>query len=140
MSNDTGNLGNINRRAIIGGLAMTPAAIASGAIAATEQRQYLRHQVFFWLKKPDSIEDRDKLIAGLKTLRGIDVIRELHIGVPADTEARDVVDSSFAVSELMMFDNKEDQLAYQQHPIHLAFVAECEDLWSRVVVYDSMDV
>lgn len=140
MTKESGNLGNINRRVMMGGLAMTPAAIASGAIAATEQKANLRHQVFFWLKDPSSVEDRDKLIAGLKTLREIDVIRELHIGVPADTEDRDVVDHSFAVSELMRFDNKEDQLAYQQHPIHLAFVAECEDLWSRVVVYDSMDV
>ena len=31
------------------------------------------HHVFFWLKNPDSREDLAKLIAGLRTLAGIDV-------------------------------------------------------------------
>jgi hypothetical protein len=100
----------------------------------------LRHQVFFWLCEPSSAADRNRLIAGLQSLRAIEGILELHIGVPADTEARDVVDSSFAVSELMLFRDRDAQLAYQLHPLHTAFVAECGHLWSRVVVYDSIDV
>lgn len=104
------------------------------------EQKYLRHQVFFWLRNPDSVEDRDRLIAGLARLRAVPAIRELHIGVPANTEDRSVVDHSFAVSELMVFASKEDQLAYQLDPLHMAFVAEYEGLWSRVVVYDSFDI
>ncbi len=100
----------------------------------------LRHQVFFWLKNPASTTDRDSLIAGLEKLRTIEVIRELHIGIPAETEERAVVDHSFSVSELMLFADREDQLTYQNHPAHRAFVAECEPLWRKVVVYDSVDV
>jgi len=98
------------------------------------------HHVFFWLERPGSADDRDALIAGLRTLAGIDVIRSLEIGVPASTEQRDVVDSSFDVSELMLFDSVADQKTYQDHPIHKEFVATCGHLWRKVVVYDMMTV
>ena len=37
---------------------------------------------------------------------------------------------------MMRFATVEDQRTYQDHPLHRAFVAECEELWERVVVYD----
>jgi len=98
------------------------------------------HQVFFWLKNPTSEADKAKLIEGLETLRKIELIRELHIGVPARTEKRDVVDNSYQVSELMFFDSVESQNAYQAHPLHKQFVDTYSHLWQRVVVYDSVDV
>ncbi|QIK78999.1 Dabb family protein [Sphingomonas piscis] len=94
------------------------------------------HQVFFWLQQPTSVEDRDALIAGLRRLAVIDGVRSLEVGVPASTEQRDVVDSSFAVSETMIFDSLEDQAAYQDHPLHHQFIDECGHLWSKVLVYD----
>jgi hypothetical protein len=100
----------------------------------------LRHQVFFWLKRPGNPDDRAALIAGLRTLGGVAEVRALHIGVPAPTEAREVVDASFDVSELMEFDHAAAQQAYQDHPLHRAFVAGCEVLWERVVVYDTLEV
>lgn len=100
----------------------------------------LAHHVFFWLKNPNSKEDRDKLIAGLKTLEKIETVRSLRIGVPASTEKRDVVDNTYSVSELMLFDDVEGQNAYQVHPIHKKFVEDCSHLWERVVVYDAIDV
>ena len=102
--------------------------------------QPLVHMVYFWLKRPESTEDREALIAGLQTLRQIPVIQTLYIGVPASTEKRDVVDNSFQVSELMFFPDVEAQKRYQDHPVHQAFVKNCEHLWQRVVVYDSMAV
>lgn len=98
------------------------------------------HHVFFWMKAPGRQADVDKLIAGLETLRGIPEIRELRIGVPANTENRSVVDGSYGVSELMVFDTVEDQRRYQDHPVHKRFVETCGGLWERVVVYDSIDV
>jgi hypothetical protein len=32
------------------------------------------------------------------------------------------------------------QRAYQEHPIHQKFVADCSHLWERVVVYDVAEV
>jgi hypothetical protein len=98
------------------------------------------HHVFFWLNNPGSTTDRDQLIAGLRTLGQIPVIRSLEIGVPASTEQREVVDSSFGVSELMTFDSVEDQKTYQDHSIHQEFVAGHAHLWRKVVVYDMVAV
>ncbi|MFT3681839.1 MAG: Dabb family protein [Ferruginibacter sp.] len=103
-------------------------------------KKQIVHHVFFWLKNPESITDRDKLVEGLKTLHGIETIRSLQIGIPASTEKRDVVDNSWQVSELMYFDNTEDQKTYQDHPIHLAFVKNYSHLWSKVVVYDMQEI
>ncbi|TCM22100.1 stress responsive alpha/beta barrel protein [Novosphingobium sp. PhB165] len=110
---------------------------ASSVKAATSLAEAkLVHHVFFWLRQPGSRADRDQLIAGLRSLQGIPVIRRLEIGVPASTEKREVVDSSYDVSELMYFGSAEDQKTYQDHPIHQAFVKSCEHLWEKVVVYD----
>ena len=93
----------------------------------------------FWLKNPDSAQDRAMLVAGLETLRAIPQVRELHVGMPAATEERDVVDHSWSVAESMTFASVADQAAYQLHPIHQAFIARCGQLWARVLVYDIAD-
>ena len=134
---------SINRRDVVKAVALGGAVAASGAAGACpggESGAKLVHHVFFWLKRPDSTADRDQLIAGLRSLAHIPVIRSLEIGVPAPTEQREVVDASFHVSELMVFDNAADQKAYQDHPIHLDFVAKHSHLWGKVVVYDMMTV
>lgn len=128
-----------DRRVLLSGGLAAGAALATPASAATDA-PLLFHQVFFWLKNPGAQADREKLIAGLKALRAIDVIQQLHVGVPASTEKRDVVDNSYDVSELMVFKSVEDQKRYQDHPLHQKFVADCGHLWSKVVVYDSMAV
>lgn len=106
----------------------------------TKDKKQIVHHVFFWLKNPDSKEDLAKLLEGLKTLREIETIRMIKIGVPASTEKRPVVDSSYHASELMFFDDLPGQKTYQDHPIHQKFIANCEQLWEKVVVFDSMDV
>lgn len=128
-----------DRRVLLsGGLAAGASMAASTAASASPGEPSLIHHVFFWLKNPGSKADRDRLIAGLNTLRAVEVIQQFHIGVPASTEKRDVVDNSYDVSELMVFRNVEDQKRYQDHPLHLQFVKDCSHLWRKVVVYDSI--
>ena len=97
------------------------------------------HHVYFWLKDPDNINDLNQLVEGLKKLSAVSTIKNFHIGKPASTN-RDVIDNSYIVSWLLLFDNKEDQESYQTDPIHLKFVEECSHLWSKVVVYDTIDI
>jgi hypothetical protein len=104
------------------------------------KEKILVHQVFFWLKNPKSESDKQQLIAGLKTLAVIPTIRQIHVGILASTEKRDVVDTSWDVSELMFFDDEAGQKTYQDHPIHQDFVKNNSHLWSKVLVYDSLDV
>ena len=106
----------------------------------SENKKQLAHHVFFWLKNPGSKEDLNKLLEGLRKLEKIETIRSLHIGVPAATEKRPVIDASYSASELMFFDDLEGQYIYQEHPLHKQFIAECSHLWEKVVVYDSIGV
>lgn len=124
----------------------TTAALAAGTVTASaislkEQKEEwpIVHHVFFWLKNPGSVEDRDKLVAGVKTLAKIETVRKLRVGIVASTEKRDVVDNSWAVSELMFFSDLAGQATYQTHPIHLEFIKNCSHLWEKVIVYDAMD-
>jgi hypothetical protein len=96
------------------------------------------HHVYFWLKNEGNIADRDQLVAGLQKLSKASTIKDFHIGTPANTR-REVIDSSYAVSWLLIFENDEDQATYQTHPIHLKFIEECSHLWLKVVVYDAID-
>lgn len=100
---------------------------------------YFIHHVYFWLNNPDSPEDRTRLIEGLKKLSAVQSISTSHIGMPADTN-RDVIDSSYSISWLLTFNNRAEQDSYQVDLIHLKFVEECKHLWSRVVVYDTVDI
>lgn len=131
-----------NRRKFIGttaSLAIGTAAASAMPLAVTENKYPIVHHVFFWLKNPESKEDRDKLVAGVKTLAKIETVRELRVGIVADTEKRDVVDKSWAVSELMFFSDLKGQAVYQNHPVHLEFIKNCSHLWEKVIVYDAVD-
>ncbi len=131
-----------NRRTFVATAAALGASAAASAMPTMEKKnkKQLLHHVFFWLKNPNSKEDQQKLIEGLRTLEKIESIKKLHIGVPAATEKRDVVDNSYHVSELMFFDDLEGQNAYQVHPLHKKFAEQYSHLWERVLVYDSIDV
>ncbi len=95
------------------------------------------HHVHFWLKDK---ADKEKLIDGLNTLLPIASIRSIHIGVPANTD-RDVIDKSYDLSLLLLFDSAELQEAYQVDPIHVNFAENfAKPLCSKVVVVDSVNI
>lgn len=99
----------------------------------------LVHHVFFWLKEPKNEAHKKQLVNALHELLKVKTIKMSHIGFPAGTESRDVVDHSYSVSYMVMFDNQADQDAYQIDPIHTKFVDENSHLWNKVIVYDSVD-
>lgn len=101
------------------------------------QNQQLTHHVFFWLNNPNSESDRAALIDGMKKLPAISLIRQYQIGLPVASE-RAVVDSSWSVSLLLVFENSADEAVYQGHPIHLEFIEKCKHLWQKVVVFDAI--
>jgi hypothetical protein len=127
------------RRTFITTAATLGAAVAaSAATMNTAPMPKLVHHVFFWLKNPDSKADLAQLLAGIRGLGAIETVRSIHVGLPASTEKRDVVENSYSASELLTFDDVEGQNVYQAHPLHKKFVAECAHLWSKVVVFDSI--
>ncbi len=134
---------NVSRRKF---MKESSVALAGAGLAATGLPQVpaappaslFVHHVYFWLKNPDSAEDRARLLKGLQTLPPIKVIQTSHIGVPADTN-RPVIDTSYHFSLLLLFKNRQDQDAYQVHPTHLKFVEDYSALWTKVIVYDSIN-
>src|SRR5829696_2432277 len=75
------------------------------------------HHVYFWLKNPTDNADRQKLIEGLEKLSKVKTIKMFHMGKPADTN-RDVIDTSYSISWMLIFDDKDAQESYQIDPIH----------------------
>ena len=138
-----------NRRKFIGTAAVLVAgtAVAAAVPVLAENHKEMKnkeefpvvHHVFFWLKNPASKADRDQLVAGVKTLSAIETVNHLKVGIVASTEKRDVVDNSWAVSELIFFKDLAGQAVYQTHPIHLEFIKNCSHLWEKVIVYDAID-
>jgi hypothetical protein len=127
---------NTGKAAVITGLATFDSSNASAMTAASN---IFVHHVYFWLKNPNSKEDRDKLVEGLRKLSKVKTIKMFHIGKPADTN-RDVIERSYSISWMLHFANAADQESYQKDPIHLKFIEECSSVWEKVVVYDSVDV
>ena len=131
------------RRKFIGQAALVAAAgtgILSSSFKSnnTMADKTFIHHVYFWLKNPDSKEDLQALLEGLRKLSKIDYIKMFHIGKPADTN-RDVIDRTYAVSWMLVFKDNADEERYQTDPIHLTFVDTCKHLWERVKVYDSVN-
>jgi hypothetical protein len=93
------------------------------------------HTVFFWLKRGISAEDRADFESGLQSLLSMRTIRQGLWGRPADTD-RPVIDRTYDYGLTTIFSDKAGHDAYQEDPVHKAFVERCSRHWIRVVVYD----
>ncbi|MFW5823135.1 MAG: Dabb family protein [Tangfeifania sp.] len=134
-----------NRRSFLNNLAAGAAVAAllplskKASAGEVQLKGALVHHVYFWLKEPNNEAHKKQLVNALNDLLKVETIKLSHIGFPAGTESRDVVDHSYSVSYMVMFDDRAGQDAYQVHPIHTKFVEENQHLWNKVVVYDSVD-
>ncbi len=96
------------------------------------------HTVYFWLENPDSKEDRKAFITSLKKFLNTSKYAKTNfIGVPPKA-SREVVDGSFTFSLIVSFASAEAQQKYQDEEAHLIFIKESSKLWSKVIVYDSI--
>lgn len=122
--------------------------VVAGCTQSTNQQQttgsetsisegMLQHNVYFYLKEDVTPDQRAQFEEGLNILLAIDEVYDYQIGIPGETEERDVTDHSFGYSFSSWFENMEDYRVYAEHPVHLEFIDEYEDLWAEVRVYDS---
>jgi hypothetical protein len=128
------------RKFLVSAPGLALAASIPAFSATSQEKKVLVHHVFFWLKNPLRKEDLAKLIEGITSLKKIETLRMVKIGVPAGTTKRDVIDDTYSLSLLTVFDDVKGHDAYQDHPIHTTFVETYSPLWNKVVVYDSMDI
>jgi hypothetical protein len=97
----------------------------------------LIHTVFFWLKPELTAAQRAEFRRGVESLAAIKHAAEVHVGAPAATQDRPVVDKTFAVGLTVICRDLAAHEAYQVDPIHLAFVARFNRYWTRVQIYDA---
>ncbi len=98
----------------------------------------LVHTVLFWLNNPEDKGERKAFEKGVKTLLNqCKFITSSHIGVPASTPDRPIIDKSYTYCIVVTFESIEAHDNYQIDPIHLKFVEENKDLWKKVQIYDS---
>ena len=96
----------------------------------------LIHTVYFWLKPGLTEVQRAEFHRGVETLGSIAHVERVYLGPPARTPPRALVDQSFSLGLTAVFRDAAAHDAYQVDPVHLAFVARCQHLWTRVQVYD----
>lgn len=97
----------------------------------------IAHTVLFWLKEPTNTTVRTKFESELKKLvADSQHITYHHIGSPASTD-RPVIDRSYTYCLFVTFSGMEAHDKYQVEPAHKHFLAECKELWEKVVIYDS---
>lgn len=97
----------------------------------------LQHTVYFYLNSEVTSEEKEQFEKGLEELLEISAIHKAELGVPADTEERDVTDHGYAYAIYTWFETMEDYKAYDEHPEHLEFIDKYNGLWADVKVYDA---
>lgn len=97
----------------------------------------LIHTVFFWTKEGTTEEQKKAFEAGLVKLGTCPQIGSYYWGPPASTEARGVVDNTYDYAINVHFESLEKQAEYQEEPIHKEFIANHQDIWDKVIVYDN---
>jgi hypothetical protein len=94
------------------------------------------HTVFFWLKPDVSPTARAALLQDCRQLlEKIPTVQQIWAGTPVPSP-RPVVDGSYAVGLTVIFTDAAGHDVYQDHPLHLEFIARHKAIWQRVQVYD----
>ena len=97
----------------------------------------LIHTVYFWLKPELTADQRNNFRRSLESLGGIASVEKLYVGAPAPAPKRPVLDDSYSFSVTVVLKDMAAHNSYQVDPLHLAFMAECKAVWTRVQVYDA---
>jgi hypothetical protein len=95
------------------------------------------HTVYFWLNEGLSDDELRSFEEGVSSLVDAPTVRQIYVGTPAATPSRGVVDNSFDYSLVLWFDDVAGHDAYQVSEVHQQFVADHEDKFATVRVYDN---
>lgn len=99
------------------------------------------HCVHFWLKPDLGDAERAAFVQGLRDLADSPHVSSVRVGKPAGTP-RAVVDNSYDFQLLVHFADQAAHDAYQSadDATHAAFIERFKVCWTRVLIYDSVEV
>jgi hypothetical protein len=96
----------------------------------------LVHTVFFWMKKNAPKGAAQQTMKDALKYLNTPTVKHLWAGLPARTEARDVINATYDVGLTVTFDSVADHDAYQEDPEHQVFIKRNKKNWLRVEVFD----
>jgi hypothetical protein len=97
----------------------------------------LIHNVFFTLHKRLDGPDLTEFRMGLESLKHIRHAKAVFIGGPAPVADRPVLIKNYDYCLTVLLKDVAAHDAYQQDPIHQAFIKAHKDKWKRVRVFDA---
>lgn len=97
----------------------------------------LTHHVLFWLNADTTSTQKEAFLRGLKSLEGVETVKQMFTGTPAPIE-RAVVDTTYTFSLLVIFEDLAGHDIYQTHPLHLAFLDQFRPYFEKVIIYDAV--
>jgi len=97
----------------------------------------LIHTVFFTLIDGTTDEDKTAFIKQVEGLGRIETVDSMHVGTPAATPDRPVIQKNYDVGLTVLFKCMEDHDVYQVHQVHNDFIDKNKHLWANVVIYDA---
>ena len=95
------------------------------------------HTVYFWLCSDLTVAQQAQFQAGVQSLITIESVERGYWGAPAPTD-RPIIERGYSVGLIAIFADQAAHDAYQIDPIHDLFREQCSDLWSKVVIYDTI--
>jgi hypothetical protein len=99
---------------------------------------FIFHSVYFWLKEGVSSDEEKDFLKFFEILKKVPGVESCHIGKPAKTNPRPVVDNSFSYHIMLTFASLEAITKYEEHPDHLAGIDQYSKLWVKVEVKDTV--
>lgn len=148
---DTINFKQMERKKFLGSLALASVgATALTSCLSTESKTettvnfagfssgFIFHSVYFWLKDGISADEEKDFLKFFEILKKIPGVESCHIGKPAATNPRPVVDNSFSYHIMLTFASLEAITVYEKHPDHLAGVDQYSKYWVKVEVKDTV--
>jgi hypothetical protein len=97
----------------------------------------LIHNVFFTLHKRLDGRELTEFRIGLESLKYIKHAEAVYIGSPAPVAERPVLVSNYDFCLTVLLKNVAAHDAYQQDPLHQAFLENHKEKWKRVKVFDA---
>ncbi len=97
----------------------------------------LVHSVFFWLKPDLTPAQRAKFRSAVEGLAKIESIAQIHVGAPAATEDRGVIERGYSVALTTLFKDMAAHDIYQVHPLHVKFIEDFNTYWTKVLIFDA---
>ncbi|NJK42658.1 MAG: Dabb family protein [Aquincola sp.] len=95
------------------------------------------HAVYFTLRPDLSAADTATFLAWQPKLCALPSVSVGYTGVPAETD-RPVIDRAYTHALVLVFVDAAAEAAYQVHPEHDRFRAECGTFWTQVRIFDSV--